>query len=218
METLFQDIRYGVRVLLKGRAVTAIAVLALTLGIGANTAIFSVINAVLIKPLPYPQPDRVVRVYEKSAKFDQMSISYPNFLDWQKQNQLFEAISVFRYQGFNVTGAQGPERIQGRMISASFFTVLGVQPVIGRSILPEEDRPGGPLSVVISYALWQRRFGGDPNLIGKPIIINGKDYTIVGVMPANFRFYSTSDLFVPVGTQDDPILQDRANYIRGFRR
>jgi predicted permease len=210
METLFQDIRYGVRVLLKGRAVTAIAVLALTLGIGANTAIFSVINAVLIKPLPYPQPDRVVRVYEKSAKFDQMSISYPNFLDWQKQSQSLEAISVFRYQGFNVTGAQGPERVQGRMISATFFTVLGVQPAIGRSLLPEEDRPGGPLAVVISYALWQRRFGGDPNLPGKPIIINGKDYTIVGVMPANFRFYSTSDLFVPVGAQqDDPILQAR---------
>ncbi len=209
METLFQDIRYGVRVLLKGRAVTAIAVLALTLGIGANTAIFSVINAVLIKPLPYPQPDRVVRIYEKSAKFDQMSISYPNFLDWQKQSQTLEAISVFRYQGFNVTGAQGPERIQGRMISASFFSVLGVQPVIGRSILPEEDRPGGALSVVVSYALWQRRFGGDPNLTGKPIIINGKDYTIVGIMPANFRFYSTSDLFVPVGTQDDPVLRAR---------
>ncbi|HKS40086.1 MAG TPA: ABC transporter permease, partial [Blastocatellia bacterium] len=186
METLFQDIRYGVRVLLKGRAVTAIAVLALTLGIGANTAIFSVINAVLIKPLPYPQPDRVVRVYEKSAKFDQMSISYPNFLDWQKQSKSLEAISVFRYQGFNVTGAQGPERIEGRMISATFFTVLGVQPAIGRSILPEEDRPGGPFAVVISYALWQRRFGGDPNLPGKPIIINGKDYTIVGVMPASF--------------------------------
>ncbi|MGA9770726.1 MAG: ABC transporter permease [Blastocatellia bacterium] len=209
METLFQDIRYGIRVLLKGRAVTAIAVLALTLGIGANTAIFSVINAVLIKPLPYPQPDRIVRIHEKSAQFDQMSISYPNFLDWQKQNQLFEAMSVFRYQGFNVTGAQGPERLQGRIISASFFSVLGVQPVIGRGILPEEDRPGGAPAAVISYALWQRRFGGDQSLLGKPIIINGKDHTIVGIMPAGFRFYSQADLFVPIGVQDDAIWHAR---------
>jgi putative ABC transport system permease protein len=209
METLFQDIRYGVRVLLKGRAVTAIAVLALTLGIGATTAIFSVINAILIKPLPYPDPDRIVRIYERSPQFDQMSISYPNFLDWQQQSQVFEEMSVFRYQGFNITGQQGPERIQGRLISASFFSVLGVQPILGRSILPEEDRPGGTPAIAVSYALWQRRFGGDPNLTGKPLTVNGKDYTIVGVLPANFRFYSQADLFVPIGVQDATIWNSR---------
>ena len=209
MDTVFQDLRYGVRMLFKARAVTAIAVLALTLGIGANTAIFSVINAVLIKPLPYPQPDRLVRIYEKSPQFDQMSVSYPNYLDWREQSQSFEHLSVFRRQGFNIAGAQGPERAQGRLISANLFSALGVQPALGRNILPEEDRPGGPLAVVISYALWQRRFGGDPALIGKGLAINGKDYSIVGILPASFSFYSPTDLFVPIGTQDDPVLLAR---------
>src|SRR3954465_13922875 len=111
METLRKDLRYAVRMLLKGRMVTVIALLALTLGIGANTAIFSVINAILIKPLPYPQPERLVRVYEKSPQFDMMSVSYPNFLDWRGQSQSFEEMAIFRHQGFNVTGAQGPERV-----------------------------------------------------------------------------------------------------------
>ena len=195
--------------LLKGRAVTAIAVLALTLGIGANTAIFSVVDAILIRPLPYPQPERLVRIYEKSPQFDQMSVSYPNFLDWREQSQTIQEMSIFRRQGFNITGAQGPERAQGRLISANLFSVLGVQPAIGRNILPEEDRPGGGLAVVISYALWQRRFGGDPNMIGKPLAINGRDYTIVGILPASFSFYSPSDLFVPIGTHNDPTMLAR---------
>src|ERR1044072_8232518 len=111
MDTLLQDIRYGIRMLLKGRAVTVIAMLALTLGIGANTAIFSVINGVLLKPLPYPQPEQLARIYEKSPQFDQMSVSYPNFLDWQEQSQSFEQMAIYRYQGFNLSGPQGPERL-----------------------------------------------------------------------------------------------------------
>src|ERR1041384_3229032 len=122
METLLKDLRYAVRMLLKGRIVTLIAILALTLGIGANTAIFSVINAVLIKPLPYPQPEQLVRVYEKSPQFEQMSVSYVNFLDWQREAQTFERMAVFRYQEFNLTGLQEPERVSGRLISADFFS------------------------------------------------------------------------------------------------
>ncbi len=209
MDTLIQDIRYGIRMLLKGRAVTVIAMLALTLGIGANTAIFSVINGVLLKPLPYAQPERLARIYEKSPQFDQMSVSYPNFLDWQEQSQSFEQMAIYRHQGFNLTGPQGPERTQGRLISANLFSLLGVKMAVGRSLLPEEDRLGGRPAVVISYALWQRRFGGDPNLVGKPIILNGKAHEIVGILPASFHFYSQSDLFVPIGSQDDAVLRAR---------
>ena len=209
METLLQDLRYAVRMLLKGRVVTAIAVLAMMLAIGANTAIFSVINGVLLKPLPYPQPDRLVRVYEKTPESEITSVSYPNFLDFRQQSQSFEDMSVFRTQGYTITGGQGPERVQGQLISASLFSVLGVQPVVGRGILPEEDQPGGPLAVVISHGLWQRRFGGDPNLPGQPLNVNGKDYTIAGILPANFRFYSPVDLFIPIGAQNNPTLQAR---------
>jgi putative ABC transport system permease protein len=220
MDALLQDVRYGMRMLLKGRAVTIIAMLALTLGIGANTAIFSVINGVLLKPLPYPQPERLARIYEKSPQFDQMSVSYPNFLDWQQQSQSFEQMAIYRYQGFNLTGPQGPERMQGRLVSANFFSLLGIKMAVGRNILPEEDRLGGNPAVVISYALWQRRFGGDPNLLGKPIALNGKDYEIVGILPANFRFYSQSDLFVPIGAQDDPVMRSRETHpgLRGIGR
>jgi len=209
METLLQDLRYGFRMLFKGRAVTAIAVLALMLGIGANTAIFSVINTVLLKPLPYPHPERIVHIYEKAPQFDQMSVAYPNFRDWQQQNQSFEQLATFHYRGFNITGAEGPERVQGRLISSSFLSVLGVQPAMGRDIAPEEDKLGGQPVVMLSYGFWQRRFGGDQHMLGKPLVVNGKSYTIIGILAANFRFYSPSDVFVPVGVQDDPTLQAR---------
>jgi putative ABC transport system permease protein len=195
--------------LLKGRVVTAIAVLAMMLAIGANTAIFSVINGVLLKPLPYPEHDRLVRIYEKTPESEITSVSYPNFLDYRQQSQSFEDLSVFRNQGFTITGGQGPERVEGQLVSASLFSVLGVQPAVGRGILQEEDQPGGPLAAVISYGLWQRRFGGDANLPGQPLNVNGKEYTIVGIMPASFKFYSPVDLFIPIGTQNNPTLKVR---------
>jgi putative ABC transport system permease protein len=209
MEIFLQDVRYGVRTMLRGRGVTLMAALSLTLGIGANTAIFSIVNAVLIRPLPYPQPDQLVRIYEKSPRSALASVSYPNFLDWRQQSQSFEGMSVFIYQGFTITGAQGPERAQGQMISANLFSVLGVQPAIGRGMLPEEDKPGAPSVVVVSHGLWQSRFGGDPNFLGKPININGKDHTVIGILPANFHFYSPADLFIAIGAQENPSLQAR---------
>jgi putative ABC transport system permease protein len=202
METLLKDVRYGARMLLKGRVATLIAILALTLGIGANTAIFSVINGVLIKPLPYPQPERLVRLYEKSPQFEQMSISYPNFLDWQRESRTLERMAVFRFQDFNITGGQAPERVGGRLISADFLSILGVQPLLGRDLRPEDDRPGAPPVALLSYGFWQRRFGGDPSVIDKALTINGKDYTVIGVLPAGFKFYSPVNLFVPVGSHD----------------
>jgi predicted permease len=209
METLTKDLRYAARMLLKGRIVTLIAILALTLGIGANTAIFSVINAVLIKPLPYPHPEQLVRVYEKSPQFEQMSVSYPNFVDWQRESHAFERMAVYRHQQFNITGGPEPERVNGRWVSADFFSTLGVQPALGRDLRPEEDRPGAGPVALLSHGFWQRRFGGDPNVINKPLTINGKDYTVVGVLPASFKFYSPVDLFIPIGIQDDVSLKVR---------
>jgi putative ABC transport system permease protein len=209
METLLKDLRYAVRMLLKGRVVTLIAILALMLGIGANTAIFSVINAVLLKPLPYPYPERLVRVYEKSLQFEQMSVSYPNFLDWQREAKAFERMAVFRQQNFNITGGQEPERVSGRLVSAGFFSTLGVRPALGRDLRMEDDWPGAGPVAVLSHAFWQRRFGGDPNIIDKTLTINGKAYTVIGVLPASFKFYSPIDLFAPIGIQDEPSFQVR---------
>jgi putative ABC transport system permease protein len=206
---MLKDLRYAARMLLKGRMVTLIAILALTLGIGANTAIFSVINAVLIKPLPYPQPERLVRIYEKSPQFEQMSVSYPNFVDWQRQSHAFERMAVYRHQQFNITGGQEPERINGRLVSADFFSTLGVQPLMGRDLRLEDDRPGAGPVAMLSHGFWQRRFGSDPNIIDKPLMINGKAYTVIGVMPASFKFYSPVDLFVPIGVQGDVSLTVR---------
>src|ERR1700742_3190834 len=220
METLLKDLRYAVRMLLKGRMVTVIAILALTLGIGANTAIFSVVNAVLIKPLPYSRPERLVRVAEKSPQFEQMSVSYLNFLDWQREAHSFEHMAVFRYQDFNITSQQGPEHISGRLISADFFSTLGVQPLLGRDLRPEDDRPGAAPVAVISESLWKRFYGGDPNIIDKPMTINGQDYTVVGVAPASFKFFSRSDLFVPIGIQTDAVFKARDFHpgLRGIAR
>ncbi|HJQ25193.1 MAG TPA: ABC transporter permease [Blastocatellia bacterium] len=209
METLAKDLRYAVRMLIKGRTVTAIALLALTLGIGANTAIFSVINAVLIKPLPYPRPEQLVRVYERSPQFEQMSVAYPNFLDWQRESKAFEHMAVFRHQQFNITGGAEPEHVNGRLVSADFFATLGVRPAMGRDLEAADDRPGASPVVVLSHGFWQRRFGGDSNILNKPLTVNGKDYIIVGVMPASFKFYSPVDLFVPISLQNDVAFQVR---------
>ena len=150
MTNFWQDVRYGLRVLLKNPGFTAIAVLTLALGIGANTALFSVVNGVLLNPLPYPEPDRLVAVYEKTADFEQSSIPYPNFQDWQRDNHSFSALGAFRTDEYNLTGAGEPERLHGHMVSADFFTALGIHPILGRNILREEDQAGGAPVVVIS--------------------------------------------------------------------
>src|SRR5690349_10364481 len=191
MDSLWQDLRYGVRVLMKERAVTAIAILALALGIGANTAIFSVINGVLLRALPYPQAERIVRL---SAANPQRGItdgafSFPRFEHMQRQSgESFEAIAAFCNDSFNLTDGNEPEEIQGLRVSASIFQVLGVQPALGRAFLPEEDRRGANNVVVLSQRLWQRRFGGDAGVVGQPVTLNGLSYTVVGVMPASFQF------------------------------
>src|SRR3979411_468193 len=161
MNTLWQDIRFAVRMLLKNWSVTAIIVVVLALGIGAHTAIFSVVNAALLRPLPYADPDRLVRLSEDSPNVPQMSISYPNFLDWREQNKVFSGIAAMQFRSLNLTGKDEPERLAGRAVSAELFDVLGVKPALGRSFSASEDRPGATPVCIISHGLWQRRVGAD---------------------------------------------------------
>ena len=201
METFLQDIRYGVRTLLKNRGFTAVAVLALALGIGANTAIFSVVNAVLLRPLPFERSDRLVMVWEKRMQLgrERNVVSPPDFYDWRAQNQVFEDMAAFSGQGFNLGGGTEPERIQGAGVSPGLFSILRARPRIGRVFEAEDDKPDRNPVAIISSALWQRNFSSDPEVIGKTIKLNEKDYTVVGVMPADFAFPNRrSEIWVPL--------------------
>src|SRR5690242_16891841 len=190
LSTFWQDVRYGVRMLLKNPGVTIIVIIALALGIGANTAIFSVVNAVLLRPLPYQEADRLVFLNEKSAVLDEMSISYPNFVDWRAQNQTFEKMGVYNRASYNLTGAGEAERIVTGQMSADLFSVLRVNPLYGRVYTNDEDNPGGTSVVVLSYGLWQRRFGGQTSILNQAITLNSKSYTVIGIMPQSFAYPS----------------------------
>src|SRR4051812_46718443 len=183
-----QDLRYGLRMLLKNPAFTAIAVLALALGIGANTAIFSVVNALLLRPLPYKNPDQLVVIWENATHlgFPKNTPSPANFLDWQKQATVFAGMGAFAEKTFNLTGVGEPERLEGRRVSANLFDLLGVKPVIGRNFVPEEDKPGTKVAL-LNESLWKRRFGSDPGVIGRALALNGESYTVVGVLPSSVR-------------------------------
>jgi putative ABC transport system permease protein len=214
MTTLVQDLKYGARMLAKNPGFTLVAMLALALGIGANTAIFSVVNAVLLRPLPYQDPDRLVFISEHTEQVPDMSVSYPNFLDWQRQNQVFDEIAAFQGQNFNLTGVDRPERLSGWNVSANFLTALGIKPFLGRDFLPQEDQPGGPPVVVVTYGLWQRRFGGDPGLVGRALTLNGRSYTVIGILPASFKFAEVSgaaDIYASLGLNADQ-MKNRGNH------
>jgi putative ABC transport system permease protein len=193
--------------LLKNWSVTAIIVVVLALGIGANTAIFSVVNAALLRPLPYTEPDKLVRLSEDSPQVPQMSISYPNFLDWREQNKVFSGIAAMQFRSLNLTGKDEPERLPGRAVSAELFDVLGVKPAMGRSFAAEEDRPGATPVCIISHGLWQRRFASDRDLIGKQITMSGTSYTVIGVLPASYAYGTPTDVFVPIGLSADEMKQ-----------
>ncbi|HKO44391.1 MAG TPA: ABC transporter permease [Pyrinomonadaceae bacterium] len=213
MNTLFQDIRYGVRMMLKTPAVTFVVILALALGIGANTAIFSVVNAVLLRPLPYDQSDQLVFVNERNPAIDEMSISYPNFTDWRNQNQVFEKIGVYNRGSYNLTGWGDAERIVTGQVSADLFSVLRVNAAHGRVFTNEEDKPGGNPVVVLMHSFWQRRFGGQLSILNQPLTLNGKSYTVIGIMPEGFNYPSRTEMVVPVGQlSDQPSWQQRGNH------
>ncbi|MGI8770686.1 MAG: ADOP family duplicated permease [Acidobacteriaceae bacterium] len=214
IETLAQDIRFGLRMLRKSPGFMVVAVLTLAFGIGANTALFSVVNAVLLNPLPYPHPEELVTVHAAKQNFSEGSISYLNFRDWQKDNKTLAALAVSRGTGFILTGAGASEEVRGEFVSSDFFPVLGVQPEAGRLFAPHEDEIGrGPVAL-ISAGFRARKFGARSDVLGKTLTLDGRDYTIVGVLPASFSLtinnFRASDIYVPIGQFRNPALKDRA--------
>ncbi|MGH9936256.1 MAG: ABC transporter permease, partial [Blastocatellia bacterium] len=188
-DEMFQDLRYGVRMLLKAPNVTLIAVLTLALGIGANTAIFSVVNAVLLRPLPYSDPDRLVLIGSRWNDSEFSSVSLPEYLDYRARATAFQELASYQRGSANLsTGAGEPERVQSASVTATLFSVLDVKAAWGRSFLPEEERPGAGRAALLSYGLWRRRFGGDAKILGQPIRLNGESHTVVGVMPPGCYF------------------------------
>src|SRR5688572_20067406 len=200
VENTLRDISYSVRVLLKSYAFTIVVVLTLALGIGANTAIFSFANGILLRPLPYPQSDRLAVLDETARRGEEFSpVSYPNFLDWREQNTVFEDVAVhFGTSRYGLSGAGEPVEIRGSRISHSLLDVLRVSPQLGRTFTADEDRPEQDGVVIIGHELWQKNFGGDPNVLGKQIVLSNRSRTIVGVMPRGFRFPEISELWVPL--------------------
>jgi predicted permease len=209
MDTLWQDIRFGFRMLAQKPAFTVIALLTLALGIGANTAIFSVVNAVLLNPLPYPQSERIMEVCTKGTSFDCSSVSFPNFLDWQRDNQDFQAVAAYRADDFNLTGQAEAERLRGEMVSADFFPILGIKPALGRVFSGDDDHIGAAPVALISDGFWRRKFGASPDIVGKTMTLNGVNYSIIGVAPPGFLFGRSRDVWVPIGQWNNPTFQDR---------
>ncbi|HEX8775362.1 MAG TPA: ABC transporter permease [Pyrinomonadaceae bacterium] len=200
MGILIQDLRYGFRMLVKNPGFTLIAILALALGIGANTAIFSVVNAVLLRPLPFAEADRLVylQAVNQTQGITRSNVSPPDFVDWKNQSQSFDDMAAFITGGAILSGGSEPERVPSAIVTASFFSVLGIKPALGRAILPEDDRPGIEDVVILSHGLWQRRFGADPSIIGKKINVSGQSITVIGVMPAGFEFMEPIDVWRPM--------------------
>jgi putative ABC transport system permease protein len=219
MHNIWQDLKYGFRVLRKNPGFAAGAIVVLALGIGANTAIFSVVNAVLLRPLPYRDPGRIAMIYhvppQKSfpgAKI--FAVSPANYLDWQAQSSVFDAMSTFHPTTMTVTGKDQPEAASGMVVSSGFFQVLGTTPIMGRTFTPEEDTDGHGNVVVLSYPFWQSHFGADPKVIGKSLTFNGQPYSIIGVMPAHFQFFYQGQYFVPLGwTDQDRAVRNNHNYL-----
>jgi predicted permease len=200
METLLHDLRYAIRMLGKRRGFTAVAIITLALGIGANTATFNVVNAVLLRPLPFKEPDRLVSINHSYPKLGVTGfVSAPGFIDYRGQGDLFENSAVSTGWNINLTGQGEPERVQGRLVSAGFFPTLGFVAALGRVFLEEEDLPGKNHVVVLSHGLWQRRFGSDPAILDRQLTLNGENYTVIGVMPADFEFNSGDELWTPLG-------------------
>src|SRR5688572_24915927 len=189
MQTFWQDLRYGARMLIKTPAVTLVAIVALTLGIGANTAIFTVVNAVLLRALPFAEAEQLAIVWEKRPTRDQNVINLGNFFDWKDQNTVFSDMAAFFDSNANLTSDGEPEEVAAQSATPNLFSVLGVNAIKGRTFMPEDGKPGQPEVVVIGYDLWQRRFGGDPQIVGRGMTLNGRPREIIGVLPANSGWY-----------------------------
>lgn len=220
MENLLQDIRYGIRMLAKRPGFTSVAIIALALGIGANTAVFSVINAILLRPLPFKDPERLVWVWGASINTGQgqRSVSPPDFLDFREQVESFESFSAMQNWSASLTGGGEPERITSARVSAGFFETLGVAPAYGRTFTLDEERSGNDQVVIIGHGLWQRRFASNPSIIGESVMLNDKSYTIVGVMPADFKFPRDVELWAPITFHIPQTSVRRFHFLRPIAR
>src|SRR5437588_12119103 len=208
MRNLVADFRYGVRILLRNPGFTLAAIVVLALGIGANTAIFSIVNAVLLRPLPYQEASRIMQIWHVPPikSFPGMSffsVSPANYLDWQSQNRSFEQIAAYGFDSFNVGGGERPEAIRGAAVAPGFFSILRVQPVLGRTFSAEEDRPGQGHVVILGHTLWRDHFAADPGIVGRNVLLDGQTYTVIGVMPPKFKFPDWADLWVPLAWSDE---------------
>jgi putative ABC transport system permease protein len=220
MQTLLQDIRYGLRMLAKNPGFTVVAVVTLALGIGANTAVFSVVNTVLLRPLPYKEADRLVTVWGKNLEkgYDFDLVSPPDFADWRAQNRVFEEMAASDDAMYTLTGTGEPTSITAYKFSAGFFHVLGVPPIIGRTFLPEEEQPGKNRVVVLSYRLWQSRFGGDRGVIEKMVRLNGEPYTVIGIMPPSFEYPQDTELWTPLRVEPNLANNRGVRFLRVLAR
>jgi putative ABC transport system permease protein len=216
MQTIWQDLRYGLRMLVKHRGFTLVAVVTLALGIGANSAIFSVVNAVLLRPLQFKEPDQLVKLWETLPQRGATgTVSAPNFIDWREQNQVFTGIAAYEIANFSLQGKDQPERIVGVTATANLFDVLSTPPALGRTFLQGEDQAGGNHVAVISDRLWQRNFGAQPEIVGREILLGGESFTVVGVMPPDFEFPSTStDIWTPMVFSQEQLAERGSHNLR----
>jgi len=219
-QDLLQDLRYAARILRKSPAFTAAAVLTLALSIGANTAIFSVVNAVLLRPLPFRNPDRLVMVWEDLAfmGFPQNTPAPANFVDWKYRNHVFEDMAAMHGNLMNLTGDGQPEEVEVKIVTANFFPLMGIRPVVGRTFLPEEDRAGGPRVILLSRGLWVRRYGANPQIVSKTIQLSGEKYTVIGVLPPGFDFPDPVDVWVPMAFSAEQWRQRDSHFLEVVAR
>ena len=216
METVLKDFRYGIRSLLKRPGFTAIAVITLALGIGANTAIFSLVNAVLLRGLPFADPDRLVMIWEDAsfAGFPRNTPAPANYVDWKTQGQSFADMAAQDMRSFNLTGDGEPEKVEAFGVTANYFPLLGIKPALGRAFTNEEDTPGANRVVIINHNLWQQRYGGEQNIVGRQLSLSGEKYMVVGVMPAGFQFLDSKvGMWVPIGFTAEQLTQRNRHYL-----
>jgi hypothetical protein len=209
MSILIQDLRYGVRMLFKSPGVTCVALISLALGIGANTAIFSVVNAILLKALPYTEPDRIVLAWGKLESNNRSQVSATDVADWRSQNSVFEDVATYQSYRPIMSGIGEAERVPGMGVGDGYFKIMRIEPILGRDFSPEEQVDGQDMVIILGYGLWQHRFGGDPNVVGKSVMLSGRPHTIVGVMPAQLHslpatlLNAPAEFYRPVGENYD---------------
>src|SRR5271156_938905 len=207
MNAFVQDLKFSLRTLAKSPAFTLVAILPLALGIGANTAIFSVVNAVLLRPLPFKDSAQLVVMRETYKLVGNVSVSYPDFLDWRQQAHSFSAMAAIQYRGFNLSGVAQPENIGGYAVSPNLLALLGVHPVLGRDFLPSEENQGTAPVILLSYELWRSHLGGDPAVLSRSISLDGRSFSIVGILPPTFRYLDRSDVLIPFGVFADGLAE-----------